>query len=384
MEFEFYSSTRIIFGKGTISKLNTFVQEMGTKALVITGKSVKRASIIFDILKSKNIPYSRFIVEGEPTVGSVSNGLEQAKGNNIDFVIGIGGGSVLDTGKAIASLLTNKGEITDYLEVIGKGKPITKPGLPYIAIPTTAGTGTEVTRNAVLAVPEQKVKVSLRSQYLLPKISIVDAQLTYELPPDVTARTGLDAFSQVIEPYTSNQTNPIVDGFCREGIHRAARSLIKAYQDGSNEKAREDMCIASLLGGLALANGKLGAVHGIAGPMGGMFPIPHGTVCACLLPYAMEVNMRALRKKPGKEETLERYCEIARIITGKTNARIEDGIIWVKDLCQQLHIPRLAEFGITSADFPELIQKSLKASSMKGNPIQLTVEEVGMILEGAL
>ncbi len=384
MEFEFYSTTRIIFGKGTISKIGTLSEEMGKNALVVTGKSINRANVVFEALKKQNISFSQFIVESEPTVGVVETGIKKAQADQCDFIIGFGGGSVLDAGKAIASLLSNEGEIIDYLEVVGKGKPITKPSLPYIAIPTTSGTGTEVTRNSVLAVPDRQVKVSLRSPYLLPKVAIVDPQLTYELPPDVTARTGLDALTQLIEPYTSNQTNPIVDGICREGIQRAARSLLRAYENGQDEKAREDMSVASLFGGLALANGKLGAVHAIAGPMGGMFPIPHGTACACLLPYVIEVNTMALANQKNSEDSLYRYEDIARLVTGSNNATIEDGIAWVRELCQILKIPRLSEFKINLPDFPILIEKSLKASSMKGNPVQLTTGEMEKILVNAL
>lgn len=384
MEFEFHATTRIIFGKGAISRIGALSKESGKKALIVSGKSINRVDVIRDLLKTERIPFSQFAVEGEPTVRLIEEGINQAKSEEINFIIGCGGGSALDAGKAIASLLTNGGVITDYLEVVGKGKPITKPSMPYIAIPTTAGTGTEVTRNSVLAVPEQKVKVSLRSPYLLPKVAIVDAQLTYTMPPDVTARTGLDALTQLIEPYTSNRTNPIVDGTCREGIRRAARSLLRAYEYGHDESAREDMCVASLFGGLALANGKLAAVHGIAGPLGGMIPIPHGTACACLLPYVLEVNFQLLKEHQELTETLERYQEIARMLTGNANAEVEEGISWVKELCQKLNIPRLSDFGLTLEDFPLLIEKSLKASSMKGNAVKLTSNDMNSILTNAL
>jgi alcohol dehydrogenase class IV len=175
-----------------------------------------------------------------------------------------------------------------------------------------------------------------------------------------------------------------VDGLCREGIQRAARSLFRAFEYGQDEKAREDMSIASLFGGLALANGKLGVVHAIAGPMGGMFPIPHGTACACLLPHGIEVNITALRNSQESEEKLQRYEEIARLITGNNNATIDDGIAWIKGLCLDLKIPRLSEFGITRSDFPSLIEKSLKASSMKGNPVKLTSSEIDIILNDAI
>ncbi|NMC13080.1 MAG: iron-containing alcohol dehydrogenase [Chloroflexi bacterium] len=384
MEFEFHSPTRIIFGKGAILNIGKLSAECGKKAFVITGKSAHHADVIFDQLKNQNIPFSSFVVEGEPTVGLIESGIYKAKDLKCDFIIGIGGGSVLDAGKAIASMIMNEGEITDYLEVIGKGISITKPSLPYIAIPTTAGTGTEVTRNAVLTVLDRKVKVSLRSLFLLPKVAVVDPQLTYELPAEITARTGLDALTQLIEAFTSNRTNPIVDGICREGIQRASRSLYRAYVNGYDETAREDMSIASLFGGLALANGKLGAVHGIAGPLGGMFPIPHGNACACLLPHVFEINIKALLDQNNSLESLNRYLEISKILTGNNNASVDDGIKWIKDLNQKMRIPQLSKFGVREDDFPEIIEKSIKASSMKGNPVQLSSTDLFFVLKNAL
>lgn len=384
MEFEFHSPTRIIFGKGSISNIGKLSAECGKKAFIITGKSTQRVAIIFDQLKNQNIPFSYFIVEGEPTVGLIETGIRQARAYQCDFLIGVGGGSVLDAGKAIASMMMNEGEITDYLEVIGKGIPITKPSLPYIAIPTTAGTGTEVTRNAVLTVIDRKVKVSLRSLFLLPRIALIDPQLTYDLPADITARTGLDALTQLIEAFTSNKTNPIVDGICREGIRRASRSLYRAYKNGRDEIAREDMSIASLFGGLALANGKLGAVHGIAGPLGGMFPIPHGNACACLLPHVFETNTNVLIHEKIHSESLNRYKEISKIITGKMDASLDEGINWIKELNTKMEIPQLAKYGVREEDFPEIIEKSIKASSMKGNPVQLSPSDLLSILKNAL
>ena len=384
MEFEFHSTTRIIFGIETTSKIGSLSRELGKKALIVMGKSAQRFNNIFEQLKEENISFTFFYVEGEPTVDLIEAGIQQAKSTKCDFIIGIGGGSTIDTGKALSAMLTNDGEICDYLEVVGKGKQIVKPGLPYIAIPTTAGTGSEVTRNAVITVPEHKVKVSLRSLFLLPKIALIDPILTYELPADITARTGFDALTQLIEPYTSIKTNPIVDGICREGMRRASSSLLRAYLDGHDEEARENMSIASLFGGLALANGKLGAVHGIAGPLGGMYPIPHGTACACLLPYVFETNVHRLIEQPGRTDTLIRYREIAKILTDDIDANLEDGIQWIKELSQKMKIPRLSKFGITEADFPSIIEKSKKASSMKGNPIPLTDDDLYAILKNAL
>jgi alcohol dehydrogenase class IV len=314
----------------------------------------------------------------------VLSGAQRARDDRCDLVIGIGGGSVVDTGKAIAALLTNEGDLLDYLEVIGRGQPLTRPSAPYIAIPTTAGTGSEVTRNAVLASPRHRVKVSMRSPLMLPRLAVVDPELTHSMPPGLTASTGLDAFTQVLEPYVSHRANPVTDAICREGLRRAAHSLRRAYEDGSDAAAREDMALVSLFGGLALANAGLGAVHGFAGPLGGMFDGPHGALCARLLPYVMETNVRALQSRMSGSPILARYDEVARILTGKASARAMDGVLWVQDLCQALDVPPLSTFGLTTADFPKVVDQARKASSMKANPIVLTDEELGEILKRAV
>jgi len=298
-------------------------------------------------------------------------------------IIAIGGGSTIDTGKAVAALMTNEGDLFDYLEVIGLGKQLKNPSAPYIAIPTTAGTGAEVTRNAVISSPEHKVKVSLRSHFLLPEIAVVDPLLTHSMPPAITAYTGLDALTQVIEPYVSNKTNPLTDSLCREGIKRISHSLLRAYKDGSDSTSREDMCIGSLFGGLALANSKLGAVHGFAGPMGGMTHAPHGAICGILLPHVIKANISALQSREPDSLAILRYEEIARIMTGNSKATSMDCVNWLNELYGNLKIPKLSEIGIKEDQISELVEKSNKASSMKGNPIQLTDEELTDIMKNA-
>ena len=288
------------------------------------------------------------------------------------------------TGKTVAALMTNPGEVFDYLEVVGKGQALGQAPAPYIAIPTTSGTGSEATRNAVLAVPEKRVKVSLRSAMMLPRLAIVDPELTYSLPPEATASTGLDALTQLIEPFLSNASNPMTDALCREGIRCAARSLRRAYQQGDNIQAREYMSLASLFGGMALANAKLGAVHGFAGPLGGMFPAPHGVICARLLPLVMDANLTAFREREPQSQTLERFDEVAQMLTGNASAKAEAGIRWLKELGAALNIPPLAGYGISKSDFPEIIAQAKKASSMKGNPIELKDEELLGVLEAAV
>jgi alcohol dehydrogenase class IV len=300
------------------------------------------------------------------------------------MIVALGGGSVLDAGKAISALTTNRGDVFDYLEVIGKGQPLVNAPLPFIAIPTTAGTGTEVTRNAVLGSPAHGVKVSLRSPMMLPSLALVDPELTYSLPPAITASSGLDALTQLIEPFVSVKSNPLTDAVCREGIRRTAKSLRRVYHNSVDGAAREDMSLASLFGGMALANAALGAVHGFAGPLGGMLNAPHGAICAKLLPLVMESNLKALESRHAGHVAIGRFTEIARMVTENDSASAWDGVQWVRDLVRELNIPPLSAHGMTDADIPEAVQKTLNASSYKGNPIPLSEGELHEILEKAL
>jgi alcohol dehydrogenase class IV len=384
MRFEFATANRVIFGGGTIKDAAKAVDEWGKKALLVLGKSAERASNLIDDLSSRGIGVTIFHISGEPTVNLALEGVRLARQNGCEFIIGMGGGSALDAGKAIAALLTNPGEPYDYLEVVGKGQPLVNAPAPYLAIPTTAGTGSEVTRNAVLAVPEKRVKVSLRSVSMLPHLAIVDPELTHSLSPEATATTGLDALTQLIEPFLSNTANPMTDALCREGIQRAARSLLRAYQNSNDTRAREDMSLASLFGGMALANAKLGAVHGFAGPIGGMFPAPHGAICARLLPLVLEANLKALQARSAQPETIQKFDEVAKILTNKVDVQAADGILWLKNLIAALNISPLATYGIQKSDFPEIIAQAKKASSMKGNPIELSNDELTDILEQAI
>lgn len=382
--FEFATANRIIFGAGKLTQLATIAPQLGKRALVVTGKNPQRAAAALSHLTDAGVAYETFAVPNEPTIDLIGQGVVQAKAAHVDLIIGFGGGSVIDAAKAIAALTTNPGQPLDYLEVIGKGQPLMVNPLPYIAIPTTAGTGTEVTKNAVLASPEHRVKVSLRHNKMLPDVAIVDPELTYSVSPDLTASTGLDALTQLIEPYVSHLATPITDGFCREGIRRAARSLQRATRDGNDIQAREDMAIASLFGGLALANAKLGAVHGFAGPLGGMYPAPHGALCGRLLPFVTETNVQALQRRDPENPALARYAEIAQMVTGDAHATIADGIAWLQTLGAELAVGGLSAYGVEEADFPSIIAKSKNSSSMKGNPIVLDEEELRFILQQAL
>ncbi len=384
VRFEFATATRIVFGAGCLRTVGPMAKELGRAALVVTGRSTRRAEALVAMLQEQGLGVTVFPVPGEPEIETVQRGVSLARQEHCDLVISFGGGSALDAGKAIAVMVTNQGELLDYLEVIGRGKALAKASAPFIAIPTTAGTGSEVTRNAVLASPEHRVKVSLRSPLLLPRIALVDPELTYDVPPSVTATTGLDALTQLIEPYACSRRNPMTDALCVEGMRRAARSLRAAVRDGRNIAAREDMAVASLFGGLALANAGLGAVHGFAGPLGGMFPAPHGALCAALLPHVMETNLRALQARQAGGDALLRYAEVARVVTGDPSAAAENGVAWVRELVEDVQIPALGTYGVKAEHVAEVVAKAESASSMKANPIVLTRDELAATLRRAL
>jgi len=380
LRFEFSTANRIIFGPGTCSEVPSLVRTLGHKALVFTD-SPERASPLIEGLSKEGVETVIFKVDHEPDINNVIMAMRILVESHCDFAIGLGGGSTLDTGKAALALAANPGDPLAYLEVVGQGRTLEVPPLPYVAIPTTAGTGSEVTRNAVIAIPEARIKVSLRSPFLLPRIAIVDPELTSTLPPPATASTGFDALTQVIEPFVSNAPTPLTDTLCRDGVFRAGRSLLKAYLDGTNAAAREDMSLVSLYGGLSLANARLGAVHGFAGPLGGRYPAPHGSICAILLPFVMEANLRALRSRQPASPALDRYGEVARLLTGDPASIAEDAVACLFALHNQMAIRTLSMYGLKPEDFPLLVGQAQQASSMKGNPIQLTEKELMEILE---
>jgi alcohol dehydrogenase class IV len=383
MPFAFATATEVVFGRGAFSRLGERVAFLGRRALVVTGSDPARTRVLEELPKA-GVDVAPFQITTEPTIAVASDGVARAREAECEMVVGVGGGSVLDGAKAIAALLTNGGEPLDYLEVIGAGRKIETPPAPCVAVPTTSGTGSEVTRNAVLASPEHRVKVSLRSVLMLPRLALLDPELTVSVPPAVTASTGLDALTQVLEPFVSSRANPLTDALCRDGLARAARSLRRAYDDGGDLDAREDMALVSLYGGMALANAGLGAVHGFAGPLGGMLGAPHGALCARLLPGVIRANVQALRERSAASPTIERYAEVARILTGRVAATPEEGAVWIEDLCDALSVPGLSAHGLSLADLDATVSRSSKASSMRGNPIELTEAELSAILEDAL
>lgn len=384
MRFEFATAGRIIFGPGTLKEVAPIARQFGQRALLVQPHHSVDTTVLVDTLHEQEVEAFPFPISHEPTLDLVQQGIDFAHQHDCQLVISMGGGSAIDAGKAISAMLTNPGDLLDYLEVVGKNQPLPQAAAPMIAIPTTAGTGSEVTRNAVLAVPEKQFKVSMRSPFMLPRLAVVDPELTINLPPAVTASTGMDALCQVLEPYVSNRANPMTDLFARQGLQRAARSLVKAYQNGKDAQARLDMALTSLLGGLSLANAGLGTVHGFASPIGGQFEAPHGAVCARLLPLVTKMNIKALQERAPHHPALPRYREIAQILTGRKRAWAEDGVEWLEVTCIALNIPPLSSYGIKESDIPALVAKTTKASSTQANPIVLNQTELAQILLQAL
>ena len=383
MRFEFATATRIVFGPGTLSEAGNLVAPWGRRAIVVTGSHPQRAQRLRELLERAGVDSEAFPIEGEPTVTMVGSALAFAREYAAELVVGFGGGSAIDAAKAVAGFLTNPGDPFDYLEVVGRGQPLGLPAAPWMAIPTTAGTGAEVTRNAVLGVPEKGVKASLRSAHLLARIALVDPELALDLPPAVTAATGMDALTQLLEAYVCNRANPMTDALCSAGLSRGARALPAAWANPRDMEARTDLALASLWSGIALANAGLGAVHGLAAPIGGLFSAPHGAVCAILLAPVMEMNLRAARENAAGA-VVARYTDVARWLTGRSDASAEDGVAWVHALVANLQIPRLAAHGVTPEHFMEIIVRAKSASSMKANPIAPGDHQLAGVLALAL
>ncbi len=382
MEFQFMTAAHIIFGAGACRESIDMLLALGDRPFIVTGSSKEGVDDFIESIRNLAPNPVFFRVSGEPSVPLINRALEKAGDHACNAVIAVGGGSVIDTGKAVSALLTNGDNCLDFLEVVGKGKPLHTPPVPFAALPTTAGTGSEVTKNAVIISPEHNVKVSMRSEMMIPKYAVVDPELCLSMPPDVTAWTGLDALTQLLEAYVTRRRNPLTDGLCREGITRAARSLVRACKDGSDLEARTDMSCAGLFGGIVLANAGLGAVHGFAGPLGGMFNISHGLICASLLPHVFAVNCEALAGTESSDLE-QRFSEIPVMLTGLPDPDPQQAVTWLTNTCRSLGIPRLSDFGIKHREFPDIVRKAMQSSSMKGNPVRLSEQELFDILERA-
>lgn len=382
MDFSFETAGRILFGAGRRRELPELALSLGKAPLVLAGRDQARVEFLIQALSERGAKPEVGSVSGEPSVARVLELTELARSAERDVIIAVGGGSVIDAAKAVAALLANPGHPLDYLEVVGAGKPLKNRSLPVIAVPTTAGTGAEVTKNAVIDVPEREVKVSLRSATMLPPVALLDPELTLSVPPDITRATGFDALTQVIEPFLSSARTPMTDALCREGIRRGASALSRVLRDGSDLEARSEMMLTSLFGGMALANAKLGAVHGFAGPLGGLSHAPHGALCAALLPASLRVNLRALRAR-GEACHLERFRELAALLTGKEDAQPEDAVSRIEELTKELRVVPLSGLGVSRELALRSVPMARRASSMKGNPIELTDEELEELVTSA-
>ncbi|MEA2709197.1 MAG: hypothetical protein QOF78_1798 [Phycisphaerales bacterium] len=357
MTFDFFNVPRVVFARGAIARVGEFVPTSARVLLVYNGRKPA-------------IPHAvDFHQRGEPTVTDIDRALTIARGARCDFILGVGGGSAIDAAKAVAGLLSNGGVASDYMEVVGRGQKITRPATSWIAIPTTAGTGAEVTRNAVIGWPEKKFKVSIRSELLLPQIALIDPELAVDVPPDVTARSGMDALCQCIEAYVSANANPMTDAIAIKGVELAGQFVKRAFDNGRDIEAREGMALAALFSGIALTNAGLGAVHGFAAPLGANYPIPHGTACGVLLPHVIEAN-RAAGAAP------EKYSEIDRVLDG--------GLARCGQLVRELNLPSLSTFGLNEQRVPSMVELAKRASSMRYNPVELPDDVLREILRKSL
>lgn len=377
--FQFMTATRIIFGEGALSHSFSMLNNYGYSALVVTGRDDKRAEPLLAYLSQQNIRYQRLAVHDEPLIAMVEEMAATGRLFKPDMVIAMGGGSVMDVGKALSALIPNQGSVYDYVEVVGRALPFTAKPLPCIAIPTTAGTGSEVTRNAVMISAQENVKAAIRSPDLIPDVAIIDPTLTYGTDKMLSARCGMDAFTHLMEAYVCGEPNPLTDMICEEGLRRLAPAIIHACEE-DDPKARADMAFASMLGGMAQSNAKLGAAHGLAAALGAVLDAPHGAIIAQLAPYVMAENILAAREA-GRISLLNRYRQLACILTGRMNAEPSDGIVWVQRILRRLGLETLPELGLCDTMFEKVAASALRSSSIKGNPLPLSESRLVHILQ---
>ncbi len=386
--FEFSSVGKIIFGRGKIALLGELARGLGSVALLIhsgddpgKGGPVDRATAS---LSAAGVPVFFHRQRGEPKVADVDAALAVARQNHCDVLIGLGGGSAIDAAKATAGLLTNGGQCLDYMEVIGKGQKITRPAAPWIAVPTTAGTGAEVTKNAVIGSPEHKFKASIRSEHLLARVALVDADLGESVPAEVRAASGMDAICQLIESFTSTGATPMSDAVAMRGLELAMG--FRTELDAKTKRdERETMAYAALLSGIALANAGLGAVHGFAAPIGANFPVPHGVVCARLLPAVVAANIESLFETSPQNPVLGRYLWMGQTVPLKFGPGNDKALVnYLHASVAELQIPGLSTFGLLDEHIPHMVSLAKKSSSMKYNPVVLADDVLANILRSAL
>lgn len=382
------SPAEVTIGQGTAREAGAWAESQPGLTALVTGSRFNHLAEILEWSKEYQSQFLRMVQSGgEPDLDTLRNHVSRARQAGVTSVIGIGGGSVIDTAKAIAGLVPQPEDqdIGDFFEIIGRGISLPFRALPVMAIPTTAGTGAEATRNAVIGSSTHQVKVSLRHASMVPSRVILDPELTLSMPQHLTASTGLDAITQLIEALTTRRRNPFTDGICREGLALAARSFPVVLDQPRNLSARSDMLIAGYFSGLALANSGLGAVHGFAAPLGGIYKVPHGEVCAALLPAVLSCNWSQLDSLAASEsqDLKTRYTFISRIFTGRDDASMEHLVGWLQSINRQSGIRPLIQMGINQDQWPSIIEKAMAASSMRGNPVGLARDSLHRILENA-
>jgi alcohol dehydrogenase len=397
MEFSPFAISRlprIIFGRGRISEVPGIMSGFGATALIVTGLQSfchsPRWQTLTSELDQHKVRWLHLTVNGEPSPMLVDQAVNNLRGEGIEVVVGIGGGSVLDAAKAIAGLLPHGNSVMDHLEGVGKNVPYHGPSTPFIAVPTTAGTGSEATKNAVLSVQGRHgFKKSFRDECLIPEYAIIDPDLLNTCPPSLIAADGMDAFTQLLESYVSSKANPFTDALAWSGMAAVKQGLFSAYEGKEPEASdgRAAMAYASLLSGITLAQVGLGSVHGLASPLGAYFPIPHGVVCGTLVAAATEININAMQVRQSGNPALKKYAQTGRLLSGNDalneSAALYSLCSWLKDCSEHLHLPRLSAYGISESDFPLIVANS-RGSSMQTNPIVLTDEEIESILHQRL
>ncbi|MCJ7544678.1 MAG: iron-containing alcohol dehydrogenase [Phycisphaerae bacterium] len=389
--FQFVTVPRIVFGRGCFARIGELAEGLGPSVLAVVSPSATaggRLEELTGLLEAAGLRVVSTPQRGEPTVESVDSAAALARGERCSGVIGLGGGSAIDAAKSVAGLLTSGGSALDYMEVVGAGRKITRPAAPWIAIPTTAGTGAEVTWNSVVAYPPRHFKASIRSAHLLARLAVVDPHLSSGTPPAVTAASGMDALCQLIESATSTGANPMTDTLALAGIRMAGRCLLRAYRDGGDAEARDGMALAAMWSGQTLTNAALGAVHGFAAVLGASFPIPHGVVCAALLPHVMRANVAALRAESPDPPALARYAAVGRALVDKPHLpddqAVDGGLEFIQRLAVELSIPGLGTFGLASTDIPAMVALARKSNSMRYNPVKLSPEVLAEVLRQAM
>lgn len=375
--FHFSSRTEIRFGRGEARKSVPDLAQLGNRVLLVHGATAKRAAWIIDALEVAGCHVSCCAVPSEPDIALIMSGVAAAREIDAQAVIAIGGGAVIDAGKAIAALVPATRPLLDHLEVVGQGLPLDADALPFAAIPTTAGTGAEVTRNAVIAVTDARRKVSLRDARMLPRIAIIDPSLTDGCPRAVTLASGLDAITQVIEPFLSTGANPLTDALCLSVIESGPRAL-KTLMDHEDPDARDAMAWTSLCGGLALANAGLGVVHGLAGPLGGLSGACHGAICGALLPHGLTANA-----VQATGETAHRINRVRECLANVLSTSPDNAFRFLDEWSRNAGLPGLDSQGVTEAHRKSAAQMAASSSSMKANPVLLSNATLIEIMEKA-